>query len=47
MLEKKVECRIKQGCQIFLAATYRNVKNIPNDEPNGHKIDQLAVCKVD
>jgi hypothetical protein len=36
-----------QGCQIFLGATYQNMKNIPNDrnlnKPNSHKIYQMKV----
>jgi hypothetical protein len=40
-----------QGCQIFLATTYQNGKNIPNYHkiskiPNGHKIYRVAVKQI-
>jgi hypothetical protein len=38
-VKKKTSMSSEQGCQIFLGATYRNWKNIPN----GHEIYQMTV----
>jgi hypothetical protein len=37
--------RPRQGCQIFLGATYQNGKNIPN-KSNGHQMFQIDSHKI-
>jgi hypothetical protein len=41
-----ISCALKQGCQIFIAATNQSGKNIPKwprDIPNGHETYQMFV----